>query len=80
MVTPYTGGTVDEWSKEPFKPGDRVPSTGCYRCTHGNRHMLEHEVTVLFGEAFPACKTCGDKVRFELLRAAIHVRAHPHFQ
>ncbi len=63
-----------------YKPGDQIPSSGLYKCTHRNGHAPAHEVTALFGETFPACKTCGYKVTFELIYAAVHVRAHPQFQ
>jgi hypothetical protein len=51
------------------RPGDRARATGVYRVTH-LRHRMPHDLTVLEGEAFPPCKKCKDKVRFELIHAA----------
>jgi len=52
-----------------FHPGDSAGTTGVYRAIH-LRHRMPHELTVLEGETFPACKKCGGKVKFELLHAA----------
>jgi hypothetical protein len=54
-----------------FLPGDRVPQSGVYRVQH-YRHRTPHEITILQGEHFPSCRTCGQQVRFELERAAEH--------
>ena len=55
-----------------YRPGDRADATGIYRAVH-LRHRMPHELTVLEGETFPNCKRCGDKVTFELVRAAPRV-------
>jgi CheY-like chemotaxis protein len=47
-----------------YKPGQVVPETGVYRVLH-SRHRSPHESTLWEGEKFPACKKCGDDVRFE---------------
>jgi CheY-like chemotaxis protein len=49
-----------------YKPGDLVPESGVYRVLH-NRHRSPHESTLKEGETFPACKKCGEDVRFEHL-------------
>lgn len=36
---------------------------------HGE-HRVTHEVTLIKGAAFPVCKTCGEQVRFQLVRSA----------
>lgn len=57
--------------KEPdvlhYKPGQRVPRTGIYRIYH-DLHRLMHEAALIEGARFPACKKCGDAVKFELAR------------
>ena len=55
--------------KRTFLPGDAVPQSGVYR-VHHYRHRTPHEITILQGEKFPSCRTCGQEVRFELERAA----------
>jgi hypothetical protein len=54
-----------------FLPGDAVPQSGVYRVQH-YRHRTPHAITILHGEKFPSCRTCGQQVRFELERAAEH--------
>lgn len=50
-----------------LKPGDCAPQSGVYQSTH-RRHRASHQVTVLEGEVFPACKRCGEHVRYRLVR------------
>ena len=65
---------------ESFKPGDKVERSGIYRVRHDLHHSQEHEVTCVFGKPFLPCNHCGHNVRFELVRAAIHVDSHEHFK
>jgi len=65
---------------ETYKPGDVVPASGIYRVTHDPRHAAEHEVTCVIGEPFPPCNGCGHHPRFQLVRAAHHIRNHEHFK
>ena len=51
-----------------YKSGQVVPRDGIYRVTH-QKHRLPHESVLTRGMRFPACKVCGDKVRFEPLTA-----------
>jgi CheY-like chemotaxis protein len=48
-----------------LRPGDTAPSTGVYTVTH-RRHRLPHEVSLLKGDLLPACKRCGQHVRYRL--------------
>jgi len=50
-----------------FKPGDLVPCSGIYKVHHA-QHRLDHSVTILKDELFPACRRCGDAVTFSLER------------
>jgi CheY-like chemotaxis protein len=52
-----------------YKPGDLVPESGVYRIIHGH-HRAPHENTLSEGETFPACRTCKDNVRYELVISA----------
>jgi CheY-like chemotaxis protein len=49
-----------------YRPGEPVPETGVYRVLH-SRHRSPHESTLCEGETFPACKRCGEDVRFEMV-------------
>jgi hypothetical protein len=53
------------------KPGEVVPNAGVYRIEH-NKHRLMHEATLDKGMLFPQCRTCGNSVRFTLVRAVAH--------
>ncbi len=61
-----------------YGPGDRVPTSGIYRVDHEPAHAAAHEVTCVFGRAFPECIACK-KPKFTLLRPAVHVEANEHF-
>jgi hypothetical protein len=62
-----------------YKPGNRVPESGIYHVNHDRNHTQSHEVTCVEGETFPPCRGCGHGVTFTLVRAAVHVKKHPHF-
>ena len=53
--------------QEFFTSGQVVPNSGIYTVTHAE-HRLPHQVTLLEGQRFPACGTCGEAVRFEIAR------------
>jgi len=63
-----------------YRAGEKVPATGVYKAVHTKEHIPTHYVTALFGDTFPACSECSDKVRFQLAMSAIHVEAHPQFR
>jgi hypothetical protein len=65
-------------AEKDLRPGDKAPQSGIYEVRH-NDHRDHHQVTLKEGQAFPACRTCGDKVRFILLRAATPVEADADF-
>lgn len=65
---------------EEYKPGDKVERSGIYRVVHDSQHKAEHEVTCVFGKHFSPCNHCGHKVRFVLVRAAIHIDSHESFK
>ena len=52
-----------------YRTGLKIPQSGIYKVTH-SRHRLPHEVTLLAGEVFPRCSSCGDNVQFQLMAAA----------
>ena len=56
-----------------FGAGEIVRETGIYEVIHDHAHRLAHEVVMLYGGAFPACGTCGDRVRFRLIRTAPYI-------
>jgi hypothetical protein len=61
-----------------YKPGQTVPTSGIYGVIHDG-HAALHEVTCVTGEAFPACRECGQDVRFYRVRAVHYVKNHEHF-
>lgn len=52
-----------------FKAGQVVPKAGIYKVLHRD-HRDPHEVSLNVNETFPACRQCGDNVRFKLIVAA----------
>ena len=56
-----------------FKPGDPVKETGIYEVLHDRGHRIAHEAVMLANDAFPACDTCLEKVRFRLVRTAPYI-------
>jgi hypothetical protein len=62
--------------KQPtFRTGAQIPESGIYRVIH-KAHRLPHEVTLVWGQAFPRCAKCRDAVKFELIRAAELLNEH----
>lgn len=52
-----------------FRPGEVAAESGVYEVVH-TRHRAPHAVLVLAGMRFPACKVCGEAVRFRIERRA----------
>jgi hypothetical protein len=65
-------------AEDVYKPGETAPRSGIYQVVH-QRHRASHEVTVLEGHAFPACRSCGGQVRFRLISAAVPVHEDTDF-
>jgi len=53
-------------SKTQYRPGESVPKAGIYRVLHSG-HRPPHEVVLDSKDKFPACHSCGDCVRFQLV-------------
>lgn len=56
---------TEEVTELKYLPGARAPRTGVYVVTH-ERHRLSHLSLMEEGDVFPACRKCGDAVRFRL--------------
>ena len=56
-----------------FSAGETVRETGIYEVIHDREHRSAHEVVMLSGDAFPACDTCRQQVRFRLVRTAPYI-------
>lgn len=50
-------------SVHPYLSGQRIPYSGIYCVRHGS-HRSAHDVTMVQGGFFPACRACGHQVRF----------------
>ncbi len=62
-----------------LKPGDKAPQSGIYKVLH-HQHRLSHDVTILAGQSLPACRRCGNDVRFQLVSSAAPVEQDPDFK
>lgn len=58
-----------------YKTGQAVPRDGIYRVVH-HKHRDSHESVLTRGMRFPACKQCGDQVRFQPLTAVEPSNGH----
>lgn len=56
-----------------FRSGDSVRQSGIYEVVHDREHRETHEVVMISGDHFPRCETCGDSVRFKMVRAATYI-------
>jgi hypothetical protein len=65
---------------ELFKPGDEVSRSGIYRAIHANQHAKAHDVTCVYSDRFPACRSCGQDVRFALVLGARYITSHEYFK
>ena len=54
------------------RPGDTAQVSGVYRVYHQG-HRKDHDVIMLTGETFPACRNCRRLVAFELMSPVEHV-------
>ena len=63
---------VTAMAENVFKPGEKAPQSGIYKVLH-YQHRLYHEVTILAGQSLPACRHCGQEVRFQLVSSAVPV-------
>jgi hypothetical protein len=74
---------VDRTTKDEFKPGDKVPTSGIYNVIHdrldGDAHAHPHHVVAIAGKLFPPCRVCREWVRFHSHEAAEYVEAHDLF-
>jgi hypothetical protein len=58
-----------------YLPEELVPITGIYRVTH--RPELHdrppHDAVLIRGEEFPKCRTCHEKVKYEIKVQCSHI-------
>jgi hypothetical protein len=64
--------TNPEESRQAYKPGELVPTSGIYSAVHDG-HRSDHEVVAIRGEEFPECRFCRDGVRFYVARLVPHM-------
>ena len=64
---------------ERFSAGATIPSSGIYAAVHTGHPKPDHEVTCIRGKKFPACRDCGVKAAFILVRKAKLVKHHELF-
>ena len=67
-----------------FAPGEKPATSGIYHVINdkldGHDHTQLHQVTVTAAALFPACKVCGEWVRFRLHNAAERIGDVSHFK
>src|SRR5579864_8564084 len=61
-----------------YATGAVVPQTGIYLFQHTCSRLpqeiiVAREVLLVSGERFPACKACGEELRFHLVRTAPYI-------
>lgn len=67
--------------EEYFKPGEKAPKSGIYTAIHGaDCQHLDHELTCIFRDRLPWCRSCDDQVRFTLLKYAPDAASHEDFK
>jgi hypothetical protein len=64
-----TSAMAEQW----YQPGEEAPVSGVYVVVHAE-HRLEHQATLLQGEAFASCSVCSDQVRFRITHTALAIR------
>ena len=69
---PHSGHKVTR-PTELFSAGEAVRETGIYEVIHDRAHRTAHEVVMLREDAFPPCDSCGNQVRFRLIRTAPYI-------
>ena len=52
-----------------YRAGQEIPTSGIYLVEH-LRHRDSHQVTLIRGEHFPNCQTCGFGVIFTMVKAS----------
>jgi hypothetical protein len=62
----------------PFLPGEVITRSGLYEICHYREPRTAVILTV--NGFFPFCRSCGDKVRYKLLRAVPHISEDPDFK
>ncbi len=70
--------TLSEVLTKNYRPGDTVDCSGVYRVNHEPAHERPHDVTVVAGKSFPACRSCAQP-HFKAERLAQHIEDHVHF-
>jgi len=61
----------------PYSPGEVIAESGLYEICHYNEPRTPVILTI--NGIFPCCRSCGDKVRYKLLRAVPHISEDPDF-
>jgi hypothetical protein len=56
-------------AEKTYRSGEQVPNTGLYRVFH-YQHRMPHDAVLWYGEHFPACNKCGERVTFRLSASA----------
>jgi len=56
-----------------FGPGAPIAESGIYEILHERDHRTSHEAVMIAGDSFPECDTCGERVRFRLVRTAPYI-------
>jgi hypothetical protein len=63
-----------------LRAGDSVPESGVYEVIHHECSSEVREAVFLANEAFPGCRICGARVRFQLKQAVPHISEDKDFK
>jgi hypothetical protein len=57
-----------------YSPSQSAPVSGIYSVYHGSGHREDHDLILVRGEDFAACRSCKGNVQFTLKKQASHIR------
>jgi hypothetical protein len=62
-----------------FDTGQSISRSGRYKVIH-KAHALRNDITLLRGNSFPACATCTEPVKFQLMQGLMVESARERFR
>jgi hypothetical protein len=59
--------------REQYTPGQIAPVSGVYTIVHHRGHRDDHDVVVISGDEFPACRECKGNVRYTIRQQVAYI-------